>query len=655
MISKTICFRADIKQKIKKIMNYVKIAILFYFSLITLSLSSQAIIIDHNNAFLEPIPEWAIKKASDSLHIAYGHTSHGSQITYGMKALANQSTQLKGYKGDFYCWKEYHEVYGDNPCLDIDDKFRPGDLGHNGDITWATRTRDYLMNEDRAQDINVVMWSWCGGCSDNTDEGIQKYLDAMNQLEQDFPDIKFIYMTGHLDHWSDATLKHNNQLIRDYCIANNKILYDFADIESYDPDNNYYEFSNDNCDYYDANGNRLGNWAEEWQNSHILNEDWYQCSAAHSKPLNGNRKAYAAWWLWARLVGWNPNINNIEITQQPQNDTICDEGTAIFSIDFNNSDSLRWQIQTVDTLPFRKIFDNDTFSGTKTKALSINVTDNKFTDYKFRCIIYLGDTFAFTNSAKLTVSNVIEAFVQYDGVTCNDTVFLKGRDPAPGFCRWNVAEGQSIVDSPTQNETFAYGLSYGKNILEYVITNNSCKDTAIVQIDKYNPLVYVNRKITEDTDYLIEIDIEGDLEFAQWYKDEVALQNSTKYSGTNSLNLTIRNADYNDNGYYWCELNGYCNTEISDSILVDIVNATNNLQGSTKPVVYPNPATSILNVFSDKEIQEIEILDLNNNKIKSITYPATRIDITDLKTGLYFLKIKTNFEIFYTKIIVSLK
>ena len=32
--------------------------------------------------------------------------------------------------------------------------------------------------------------------------------------------------------------------------------------------------------------------------------DWYKCSSAHSQPLNANLKAYAAWWLWARLVGW---------------------------------------------------------------------------------------------------------------------------------------------------------------------------------------------------------------------------------------------------------------------------------------------------------------------------------------------------------------
>jgi hypothetical protein len=223
----------------------------------------------------------------------------------GMTSLANQDTNLIGYKDDIYCWDYYPQIYGSNPCIDIHDYFKPGDLGHNGSTQWAAYTRDFLENDPTSADINVIMWSWCGGCSDNTVQGIQIYLDTMNALEQDYPDIKFVYMTGHRDIWNDDTLKRNNQLIRDYCIANNKILFDFADIESYDPDGNYYEYANDNCDYYDENLSYLGNWATEWQNSHTEGVDWYYCYAAHSQPLNGNMKAYASWWMFCRLAGWD--------------------------------------------------------------------------------------------------------------------------------------------------------------------------------------------------------------------------------------------------------------------------------------------------------------------------------------------------------------
>ncbi|MCF6171002.1 MAG: T9SS type A sorting domain-containing protein [Bacteroidales bacterium] len=299
----------------KKNIQLLVLLLLFF----TPFIYGQGIIIDHHSAKLEPIPVWALELASDSLHIAYGHTSHGSQLISGMTELENQSTDLVGYKGDYYCWNHYQYPGEGGPCIEIHDQFRPGDLGHLGDTQWADYTRDYLDNDTVSENINVIIWSWCGGCSDNTVEGINVYLDAMNQLELDYPDIRFVYMTGHLDIWNNDTLKRNNQLIRDYCIENNKTLYDFADIESYDPDGVYYEYANDNCNYYDDSGNKLGNWAEEWQNSHEVGVDWFYCNAAHSQPLNGNLKAYASWWLWCRLVGWEGTVG---ITEQPTENPI---------------------------------------------------------------------------------------------------------------------------------------------------------------------------------------------------------------------------------------------------------------------------------------------------------------------------------------------
>jgi hypothetical protein len=62
-------------------------------------------------------------------------------------------------------------------------------------------------------------------------------------------------------------------------------------------------YGNDNCDYTSVTGGSK-NWATDWQESHTENVDWYSCSAAHSQSLNGNRKAYAAWWMFARMAGW---------------------------------------------------------------------------------------------------------------------------------------------------------------------------------------------------------------------------------------------------------------------------------------------------------------------------------------------------------------
>lgn len=277
----------------------------------------QAIIIDHNCTKISYIPDSAIIQAKDNLHIAYGHTSHGSQLITGM----NDLDAFMGGAG-LYVWNDGPQ----QGFLDLDDYFVSGDLGNPDRTTWASRTRTYLDNSTHS-DVNVVIWSWCGQAGTASESDINTYLNLMNGLETDYPNVKFVYMTGHLDGSGlTGNLHIRNEQIRDFCNTNGKILYDFADIETYNPDGVYFgdKNPNDNCDYdTDSNGSRDGNWAVEWQNAHTEGVDWYNCYAAHSKSLNGNLKAYAAWWLWARLAGWDGETAGISNTDnKPHNFTL---------------------------------------------------------------------------------------------------------------------------------------------------------------------------------------------------------------------------------------------------------------------------------------------------------------------------------------------
>ena len=251
-------------------------------------------IVDHNCCVLSQIPQQAVEDAKSSLIIAYGHTSHGSQLITGMLGLIDFAGPLYTFNGD-----------GSSGALELrDGPFGVPDLGNPDRISWEGATRTYL---DSHQDVNVVIWSWCGQVSDAGEEDIDLYLGLMNGLENDYPDVSFVYMTGHLDGGApDCNLLVRNQQIRDYCLEYDKILYDFADIESYDPDGSYYadKRATDNCDYdSDGDGYNDRNWASEWQDANP--GEWYDCDPAHTMPLNGNLKAYAAWHLWARLVGWD--------------------------------------------------------------------------------------------------------------------------------------------------------------------------------------------------------------------------------------------------------------------------------------------------------------------------------------------------------------
>jgi PKD repeat protein len=274
------------------------------FAAVPAAAAGAPIIINHTSIHLDQVPLAAIQNARSQLHIAYGHTSHGSQITDGMTGL----TSFAGapYLGDNFTWNSG----GTGGALDLrDSPFTDAyDLGNPSYTAWSAATRSYLDSHPK---VNVIIWSWCGE-ADTTADNIDLYLSQMNQLESDYPGVKFVYMTGHLvGSGENGNLNQRNEQIRAWVRSHNRILYDFADIESYDPDGlvNYMQLNADDGCNYDG-----GNWATAWQDTHTEGNDWYDCGAAHTQPVNANMKAYAAWNLWARLAGWDGNVTQVPVT-----------------------------------------------------------------------------------------------------------------------------------------------------------------------------------------------------------------------------------------------------------------------------------------------------------------------------------------------------
>ncbi len=289
------------------------IFILFFllFGFLAMPAYGQAIIADHTfTGHWSSIPTSTINNIVDSYDIYYWHTSHGGQIITGLTEVTEQDGRFPDL--NYYPYEIIYEV-GD-------------DLGYDGDTTWAAPTRAYLNSHP---ECNMAMYSWCGGVSYNSESGINIYLNKMTELENQYPDVTFVYMTGHLDGTGPSgNLYQRNNQIRDYCVANDKVLFDFADIESYDPDGNYYPDASDACEW-------CSSWCGEPENN--CSDD---CYCAHSHCYNCRLKAQTWWVMMACLDGWSFTDIENEDTPLPQKTRIIQN----YPNPFNESTLIKYEL-----------------------------------------------------------------------------------------------------------------------------------------------------------------------------------------------------------------------------------------------------------------------------------------------------------------------
>ncbi len=195
----------------------------------------------------------------------------------------------------------------------------------NGDETYITpelywqtpeglaRTRNTL---DSNADITVSLWSWCTQLDYYSEAEVLEYLDAMNSLEQDYPDVVFVYMTCNAQ--ADGAQGYNrhllNEMIRQYCINNDRILFDFADLDCW--------HNNEFCAYDYDDGETIHTVPIE---HHVFHGD----EAGHTTYESCEQKGRAFWWMLAMIAGWNaPPTNNTSGTTTVH-PTIVDPGPPL--------------------------------------------------------------------------------------------------------------------------------------------------------------------------------------------------------------------------------------------------------------------------------------------------------------------------------------
>jgi photosystem II stability/assembly factor-like uncharacterized protein len=65
----------------------------------------------------------------------------------------------------------------------------------------------------------------------------------------------------------------------------------------------------------------------------------------------------------------------------------------------------------------------------------------------------------------------------------------------------------------------------------------------------------------------------------------------------------------------------------------------------TKINLYPNPTTDFIGVYTDEQVDKIELFDANGKLVKSVYDQTKNINIGALPTGVYFVNITTGAEV----------
>lgn len=247
--------------------------------LILLPGSLQAFTIDHTCTELAKIPDYWIGQVKRMLNVHYAHTSHGGQITVGLERIATANTQYNFYPdnctvpestthlsmmdGQFY--DSYCETYV------------------TPELYWEGTS---AMNITRSMldsfNVHISLWAWCCQLDYYSQSQVETYLNNMSQLESEFPGVTFVYMTGNAQSDEAKNRYDRNEQIRAYCRENNKILFDFADLD---------------C-WYDNEKHTLNGIPSE----HPMYEG---DEAGHTTYESCENKARAFWWLLARIAGWD--------------------------------------------------------------------------------------------------------------------------------------------------------------------------------------------------------------------------------------------------------------------------------------------------------------------------------------------------------------
>jgi len=128
-------------------------------------------------------------------------------------------------------------------------------------------------------------------CYIDPDASFSYYRDALLGLEQAWPTKRFVWWTIPIETSGNTARQAFNDQVRAYALANGKLLFDIADIESH---------------------NAAGVKRTDSSGRELLWDEWTS-DGGHLNSAGAVRVASALWWLMARIGGWTPTVGSLRL------------------------------------------------------------------------------------------------------------------------------------------------------------------------------------------------------------------------------------------------------------------------------------------------------------------------------------------------------
>jgi hypothetical protein len=226
------------------------------------SVRAQAIVADHGTTNLAAIPDSALPAAA-YLRVAVRRASVGGNISGGLDALRTSNAKYDRSRWAFL------------------DRGNPG---------WQAKVDDLVsFTAANSGSYDVLSLKFC---FIDPDANFAYYRDKLLWLESTYPSKRFVWWTIPIETSGNSARQTFNDTVRTYARANGKLLFDIADIESY---------------------NAAGNKRTDASGREIMWPEWTS-DGGHLSDAGAKRVASAWWWLMARIAGWNPAASTLGVT-----------------------------------------------------------------------------------------------------------------------------------------------------------------------------------------------------------------------------------------------------------------------------------------------------------------------------------------------------